>query len=374
MWLTHTLNKINNNNLQSLDGRIGKNRAPQDHCQINADNDISAIQTFLKEYQQTPTTQRNYQKEIERLLLWSVIEINKSLSDLNHDDMNLFLSFLLNPPEHWTASKKPKIKKNGDFNPDWRPLVAALKPQSAQLAMVSLNSFFSWLADAGYLVSNPVKLIRKKLKSGQTLADNKVERYLDKTQWQAICQIMNELTDNRENVRLKFIIHLLFETGLRVHEAVNANMNHFKMIRERSWMEVTGKGGKTGLVPVNQRLLTQLSRYRLRFGFMEYPSPGETQPLLFSLRSGKRISQRRIHQIIKALFEQASTLMDDELKVAQLKQASPHWLRHTSFTYQIDNGVNPRFVQKNARHNKLDTTMRYVHADEAQRHEANELW
>ena len=57
-----------------LNGRHGTNRADTYAKLIQADNDLDAIKVWLDEYKDSPQTYRNYRKEAERLLLWSIIE------------------------------------------------------------------------------------------------------------------------------------------------------------------------------------------------------------------------------------------------------------------------------------------------------------
>src|SRR3989338_9164851 len=80
-----------------LDGAAGKNREPQERCQIHAKHDYDAIQCWLNEYRHKETTFRTYQKEAERLLLWSVYQCQKPLSSLDRDDFEKYLSFLDDP-------------------------------------------------------------------------------------------------------------------------------------------------------------------------------------------------------------------------------------------------------------------------------------
>lgn len=48
----------------------------------------------------------------------------------------------------------------------------------------------------------------------------------------------------------------------------------------------------------------------------------------------------------------------------KLKQASTHWLRHTSITHQTDAGIELRYIKRSARHKSVETTMLYQHAEE----------
>lgn len=54
----------------------------------------------------------------------------------------------------------------------------------------------------------------------------------------------------------------------------------------------------------------------------------------------------------------------------KLKKASTHWLRHTSITHQADAGIELRYIKRSARHESVETTMLYQHAEEDQWHEA----
>jgi hypothetical protein len=56
------------------------NRNHHGLCHINATNDLEAVHNWLDEFSDSPETWRNYRKEAERLLLWSTITLNKSLS------------------------------------------------------------------------------------------------------------------------------------------------------------------------------------------------------------------------------------------------------------------------------------------------------
>ncbi|OUS40698.1 hypothetical protein A9R00_04690, partial [Oleispira antarctica] len=64
-----------------LNGSHGSNRHDNKHCQISAETDWQAIQCWLNEFYDSPQTLRNYRKEAERLLLWSINQRGKALSD-----------------------------------------------------------------------------------------------------------------------------------------------------------------------------------------------------------------------------------------------------------------------------------------------------
>jgi site-specific recombinase XerD len=45
-------------------------------------------------------------------------------------------------------------------------------------------------------------------------------------------------------------------------------------------------------------------------------------------------------------------------------------MRHTSITHQADAGIELRYIKRHARHESVETTMLYQHAEEDQWHDA----
>ena len=71
----------------------------------------------------------------------------------------------------------------------------------------------------------------------------------------------------------------------------------------------------------------------------------------------------------KTFLECAKTLEKDRPDFAiKLKKASTHWLRHTAITHQADAGIELRYIKRNARHENVETTMLYQHAEEDKWH------
>lgn len=133
-----------------------------------------------------------------------------------------------------------------------------------------------------------------------------------------------------------------------------------------------GKGEKAERVPVNDDMLAALQRYRTYLELPPLPKPDDTTPLVLNLKGNFGISANMIYRIIKQFFHSAAQEARQQGHdfASVLEQVSTHWLRHTSFTHQADAGIELRYLQRNARHERLDTTSLYVHADEKPWHEA----
>lgn len=357
-----------------LDGRAGSNRAgPDVVCQLAAGNDLEAVQAWLAEFHDSPQTLRNYRKEAERLLLWALLERGKPLSGLTREDCMLYEAFLADPQprERWCGQKATR------FSPQWRPFLGPLGPASRKLAMLIINSLFGYLVEAGYLAGNPLALARRRGRGHQPARP--VERFLEHDQWQALLATVDELPrdserDSQHHARAKYLVALLYLLGPRVSEVAGHAMNSFVQIRGRWWWRVVGKGRKEAQVPVNQDMLQALRDYRRFYGLPPLPAPDEATPLVLNLKGTSGIGDNMIYRIVKDLVAKAAARLaaNDPHQADKLRRASTHWFRHTSITHQADAGIGIQFLQRNARHARIDTTGLYLHAEEKEWHETME--
>jgi len=122
---------------------------------------------------------------------------------------------------------------------------------------------------------------------------------------------------------------------------------------------------------VHDELLEALKRYRRYLNLTELPEVDETEPLIRSLRSNKSIGARRINQVFKELFAAAAVKLEAQNpeEAEHLRKGSPHWLRHSSITYQGYSGVSKKHQQDNAGHAHAATTEIYDHSEEQLRHD-----
>jgi integrase/recombinase XerD len=110
------------------------------------------------------------------------------------------------------------------------------------------------------------------------------------------------------------------------------------------------------------------------------PSSGEPTPLVLPLtgprKDDQRLSDNMIHRTIKTMITSASKGADAQRLgdvASALAKASTHWLRHTSLTHLVDDGVPLSTLRDNARHASIATTSAYLRTDDRERHaETNE--
>jgi site-specific recombinase XerD len=374
----------------TLDGSVGANRATDGRAQIAANHDLDAIRAWLSRFHDTKTTFESYRKEAERLLLWSLVTLDKPLSSLTHEDCLRYQQFLADPQPAatWVAGGG---RKHPRHDARWRPFYGPLSPASQRQAIVILNALFAWLVQAGYLAGNPLSLSRQRTKH----AAPRITRYLEPTLWQEVKHTIATLPRDTDRARahayrVRWLFTLLYLGGLRIAEVGANTMGQFFVRRDadgalRWWLTVHGKGGKERLVPATREMMMELSRYRQQLGLSALPSPNEETPLVLPIGATAAndraqacgpLTRAGLHAIVKDVFAKAAARLRERdgasARADLLEKASAHWLRHSAGSHTADQKVDLRLVRDNLGHASLTTTSLYLHIDDDRRHRETE--
>lgn len=362
----------------------GYNKNQPDQMLLNANHDIEAIQLFLYEFKEAEKTLRSYSKELERLLLWCLHIGKIQISSLRRDHLVQYLDFLKNPiPQKiWCGPKVPRFlnpnSNPADPNPQWRPFCGPLSNNTLAKSITILDSFFNYLVHSNYLLGNPLALDkrRKKIRKGKPKI---VDRYLELDEIRVVLAALDEQsTQSQEQAfqvaRAKYIILLLFYTGMRIAEASQHCMGDCFQ-REKSWfIRVLGKGQKLRDIPLPDALLGVMETFRTEMGLpTKHPCFKEQTPLIPMRNLKDPISDRRINQILKWAFKLGAEKLQtsEPHKASKLLSASAHWLRHSYVTYLLEAGAALKVAQENAGHSDIATTLLYQHIAQIDRHEAS---
>lgn len=368
----------------AIDWEHGQNRARNCVSKVLATDDWSAINAWLATYARSKQTLASYRKEATRLILWAAHVRHRSISDLAHEDMMAYEDFIRDPQpaEKWIGSGK----KRALSHPDWRPFHGPLSESSSRQTMIILNTMFTWFVNAGYLDGNPLALSNTRRREEE---NKDIERYLTVEEFAPIMQAVDAMPADtsrqlRTKVRLRWILSLLYLTGLRISEAVGNTMGQFHQRIDphenqmKWWLKVKGKGKKTTSVPVSEELLRELIVYRETFGLPALPHLDEQTPLVFSIGQQRAAMTRQsLHRILKEAFESIADAMEDgrlEEQSLKLRSMSAHWLRHSMGTNLVRQGVDITYVRDLMRHKNISSTDHYVHTvknelhDEAVKH------
>jgi integrase/recombinase XerC len=148
-------------------------------------------------------------------------------------------------------------------------------------------------------------------------------------------------------VRDAAVLALLYGCGLRISEALGLERRQAP-IGGRDIITVTGKGGKTRMVPVLPQVSDLVSEY---ISLCPYDLPA-AEPLFRGAKGGPL--SPRIIQLAMERLRGALGLPDT---------ATPHGLRHSFATHLLARGGDLRAIQELLGHASLSTTQIYTEVD-----------
>ena len=208
--------------------------------------------------------------------------------------------------------------------------------RSIQRHISSAKGFFNYLKKIGLVTDSPFELINSP----------KSPSYLPNIlSPEEVSQLLNFKPKNAQEKRDLAIIELIYSSGLRVSEAVNANLNDFE--DNKDFLRVLGKGSKTRLVPVGRYAQSAINGW-----IIERDKLVANDNALFINLRGNRISTRSVQERIKNI-----AIMQG------LPPVNPHMLRHSFATHLLESSGDLRSIQELLGHSSLSTTQIYTRLD-----------
>jgi integrase/recombinase XerC len=284
--------------------------------------------------------------EIQRLIIgWhrdmsAVRRLAANTLEAYGRDLSQFLSFMAGHtggPVTLTTLKEMRPA-------DLRAFMAArrnddLGSRSLGRALSGIKSFFRFLEREGAMATEAFNVVRppKQPKS--------VPKALTVSEAKATITTTNEMEDRPwVAARDIAVLSLCYGAGLRISEALALTRADL----EGEALRVTGKGGKTRLVPLIAPVRASIVVYLELCPFKLGPS----QPLFRGTKGGvlsPRLIQLRVAQLRGALGLPPS--------------ATPHALRHSFATHLLGRGGDLRSIQELLGHASLSTTQLYTAVD-----------
>lgn len=175
-------------------------------------------------------------------------------------------------------------------------------------------------------------------------------KVLSEAEIEALIAAANGWPD-KEGVRLRCILELLYATGLRISELVRLPFAAAQ--GDPRVLLVRGKGGRERIVPVGEPARAALSAYcEVRAAFL--PDGRPSRWLFPSAGGSGYLSRQRCGQLLKMLAA-AAGLAPERL--------SPHVLRHAFASHLLEHGADLRTVQQLLGHADIATTQIYTHVE-----------
>jgi integrase/recombinase XerC len=158
-------------------------------------------------------------------------------------------------------------------------------------------------------------------------------------------------TDTALGRRDRAILELLYATGVRVSELCGLNVDDIDFKNQS--IRVRGKGRKERIVPYGGKAQEAMEAYLgVRGQFLSEADEESREPqVMFLNYQGTRISTRSVGRLIDKYVR----------IIADLRNISPHALRHSFATHLLNAGADLRSIQELLGHARLSTTQKYTH-------------
>ncbi len=193
----------------------------------------------------------------------------------------------------------------------------------------SIKSFFRYLKAHSFVNDNPATQVT------HPKYDIAPPRVLSRVEYRALRDAA------RGDKRMSAIIEVLLQTGMRIGEVANLQIDDIDLNKKRAYIRAyESRDGRT--IPLNDPAVRSLQEYT------------DTRPVaddrtLFLTKNGHPFLVRNIR-----------TAIDRYFKLAGIENAKVNDLRHTFIIHQLRSGTPLTYVSKLVGHKRLSTTEKYL--------------
>lgn len=213
-----------------------------------------------------------------------------------------------------------------------------LSSRSLARMLSAWRGYYAWLIDSHGYTQNPCLDIR---------APKAAKRLPDALSPEQAARLMTANGETPLSIRDHAMLELFYSSGLRLAELVAVNLPDFDL--GAGEIRVTGKGGKTRIVPLGSKAIEAIQNWLpVRAGMA-----GIEDNALFVGRTGGRLSPRSVQVRLKQTGIQLG--MDANIH--------PHALRHSFASHLLQSCGDLRAVQEMLGHASISTTQIYTHLD-----------
>lgn len=220
----------------------------------------------------------------------------------------------------------------------------SLKRVTQNYHLIALRSFLKYMLKRDIPVVAPEKIDLPK-------AESRSIKFLERDQIDRLLN-MPEISQ-KEGLRDKAILEILFSTGLRVSELVGLNRDQINF--DRKEFGVIGKGRRARVVFLSDTAVDWAKRY--------LDSREDDCPALFIRYAGKKPEVgENPKEAMRLTARSVQRLVEKYVKKARLPiKITPHGLRHSFATDLLSGGADLRAIQEMLGHKNVSTTQIYTH-------------
>jgi len=268
-----------------------------------------------------------YRDAIKLLLCYVADALSKSVDQLNIEDITekTVLGFL-------------------DYIEQQRGCTA--RTRNARLA--AIRSLFAFIArEEPVLVLQSQQIRSIPLKR----TEHKMVEYLEEKEMQAVFDAVD--INSRTGIRDRAMLLFLYNTGARVSELINMELNHLRL-DGGAQVTLLGKGRKERSCPLWPETVTALEAYIKD----RHPTATETKQIFLNA-NGSPITRFGIRYVTRKYGAQAQVKQPS----IEAKPLNPHRIRHTTAMHLLRAGNDINMVSYWLGHADLNTTHVYVEID-----------
>ena len=268
----------------------------------------------------------NYLKNVRK---YSLNTINSYISDIN-----IFLEYLHIQKLNYKDVNHEVIRSYLKYLDEKK-----YKNSSINRILSSLNDYYNYLTKCKVTKYNYFEDINRPRK------EKRLPNFINYSEYMNLLATVEKEENEFLKARNLLLLEILFDTGLRVSEAVNIEINNINK-KEQS-IKVLGKGNKERIVYYGDYAKNYLEDYlnlRRNINIVD-------KEYLFLNKNYTRLTRRGFEYLIS----------DISTKTLLRQKISPHTLRHSFATEMLNNGCDIRSVQELLGHKSLSTTGIYTH-------------
>ncbi|MCD7818523.1 MAG: site-specific integrase [Lachnospiraceae bacterium] len=179
-------------------------------------------------------------------------------------------------------------------------------------------------------------------------------------------KLLLEMPDKKspQGLRDLALLSLMYDSGARVQEIADLKVSMVRL-SSPSVVKLSGKGGKTRIVPMMKEQISLLELYMKKSGLLR---PEKQEHYLFTNRQGTKLTRAGIGYILQKYVLEAHK--KEPLLIPE--KFSCHCLRHSKAMHMLQAGVNLVYIRDFLGHTSIQTTEIYARADSKQKRDAIE--
>jgi tyrosine recombinase XerC len=211
--------------------------------------------------------------------------------------------------------------------------------RSAGRKLACLRSFYKFLRRKGIAAVNPTAIV------ASPRLERRLPQFLDED---AVKQVLAQ-PDCRTPVGIRdaAILELFYSTGIRLSELLHLTPRDLEFSHRT--VKVTGKGSKQRIVPFGRKAAAAVQRWmQVRATFVR---PDMDPGTVFLSSRGRILQPKTVNLLVNRYIG----------AVSEIRQKSPHVLRHTFATHLVNRGADLQAVRELLGHESLSTTQVYTH-------------